>query len=198
MTLKKLAIPRPSATEVEKYNGMWHDAPSQMKYRKQEQVVLKVFREMYPRNKVEEEILVKVQILNLFYSTNIFNTTVVAGHIFKITNIDELLKKADAGIVETMAQVTFPGKGTRKFYSFATKYCHHHNPTGYPIYDKFVHKVLMHFKKQDHFHVFGGEDLKDYLKFKTAICEFIKFYNLEKYSFRELDIYLWLLGKEYF
>jgi hypothetical protein len=34
------------------------------------------------------------------------------------------------------------------FYSFATKYCSHHKPEMYPIYDSYVDKMLGYFKKR--------------------------------------------------
>ena len=41
-------------------------------------------------------------------------------------------------------------------------------------------------------------DLKDYVKFKCILEDFKVYYSLEQYSLKELDRYLWLLGKEYF
>ena len=86
----------------------------------------------------------------------------------------------------------------RTFYSFATKYCSHHNPEVFPIYDNYVLRVLVHFKKIDHFSKFTRNDLKNYIRFNEVLDEFAKFYELENYSKKELDRYLWLVGKEYF
>ena len=87
---------------------------------------------------------------------------------------------------------------TWNFYSFATKYCSHHEPEKYVIYDKFVYKMLMNFKKYDKFHKFIGMDLKDYARFAEIMVAFRKFYSLEKYSNKEIDMYLWMAGKHYF
>ena len=57
--------------------------------------------------------------------------------------------------------------------------------------------MLLHFKKKDHFCKFKRQDLKDYPKFKSILEEFRKKYNLD-FSFKELDRYLWLSGKDYF
>ena len=54
----------------------------------------------------------------------------------------------------------------------------------------------MYFKK-DKFTKFKKADLKDYEKFYTILLEFKKFYNIT-YGLKDLDKYLWLLGKENF
>lgn len=67
----------------------------------------------------------------------------------------------------------------------------------YPIYDKYVDKVLMYFKKKDHFCEFKKEKLKDYCEFVKILENFKKFYIINC-KFDELDHYLWQLGKKYF
>ena len=41
-------------------------------------------------------------------------------------------------------------------------------------------------------------DLKNYLKFNEVLQSFIEFYNLEEYNIKQIDKYLWQLGKEKF
>ena len=86
----------------------------------------------------------------------------------------------------------------RRFYSFATKYCSHHNPEHFPIYDRYVDYVLKYFRKKDKFAKFHNDDLKDYVKFNEILNKFASHYSLEQYSLKELDRYLWQLGKRYF
>ena len=86
----------------------------------------------------------------------------------------------------------------RYFYSFATKYCSHHNPIAFPIYDSYVEKVLVYFNKVDEFSSFKIKDLKDYRKFKGILLDFQRYYKLERFNLKEIDRYLWLLGKEFF
>ena len=57
--------------------------------------------------------------------------------------------------------------------------------------------MLLHFKKKDHFCKFKRQDLKDYPKVKSILEEFREKYNLD-FSFKELDRYLWLSGKDFF
>ena len=41
-------------------------------------------------------------------------------------------------------------------------------------------------------------DLKDYVSFKGALVDFRTFYGLGKYDLKQIDKYIWQLGKEYF
>ncbi|MCF6275881.1 MAG: hypothetical protein L3J05_08980 [Robiginitomaculum sp.] len=156
----------------------------------------KLFRKLCPENKNIEDILLKVSALNDFYSTNIFDTTSVAKHVLNC-QIDGDLKSGNIGLVDRVAPVTIKGK-TRKFYSFATKYCSHHKPETYPIYDSYVEKMLMHFKKRDNFFDFKKVELKRYEIFLRVIQAFRSYYILDDCSLRQIDIYLWIAGKEHF
>ena len=162
----------------------------------QEESLNLLFNKLCPDNKSIENILLKVSALNDFYSTNIYDTYTVAKHILNC-EIDEDLKKGNIGLVSKIALVTI-GNKTRNFYSFASKYCSHHKPETYPIYDSYVEKMLMYFKKKDNFYKFKKKELKKYETFLEVIQEFKKFYKLNNFSLREIDIYLWLAGKEYF
>jgi hypothetical protein len=93
-------------------------------------------------------------------------------------------------------------------YSFATKYCSHHQPDKFPIYDKFVAKVLeklikfhpdvfKNLKKQN-----GGKiNLRNYAVFKEVIDVVITHFGLNatgRYTYKDFDRYIWQLGKRYF
>ena len=184
-------IPRPTVEEVEKYLKQWDALEN---YVNQENSLDKLFFDLIPENKLIEDILIKCSTLNDFYSTNIFSIFPIAKHILQL-NIDERLKNGDLTLIEDIADKKVMG---RRNYSFASKYCSHHNPKQFPIYDSYVNKVLMHFKKVDKFAKFTNGDLQNYLKFKAILDEFKVYYSLEQYSLKELDKYLWLLGKEYF
>ena len=112
-------------------------------------------------------------------------------------NIDARLKAGDVTLVSDIQKVTINGV-EKNFYSFATKYCSHHNPQDYPIYDSYVEKVLCYYRNQDGFAQFKREDLKDYVSFKGALVDFRTFYGLGKYDLKQIDKYIWQLGKEYF
>jgi hypothetical protein len=150
----------------------------------------------FPDNTTIENILLKVSALNDFYSTNIFDTYTVSRHILNC-RIDVRLENGDISLVNQIAPITIAGK-KRNFYSFASKYCSHHKPEIYPIYDSYVEKMLMYFKKTDKFSRFKKEELKIYEIFLSIIHEFKKYYGLNEFSLRQIDIYLWLAGKKYF
>ena len=188
-----IVISRPSAIEVEKYLKSWNNLKN---YKLQEDALDKLFFELLPRNEEISDILLKVATLNDFYSTNIFSVYPVAEHILSL-KIDERLRQGDVTLVNEIQNVAINGV-TRKFYSFSTKYCSHHNPKEDPIYDSYVEKVLKYFRKTDKFSKFKNADLKDYQKFKNIIIAFREYYDLEEFNLKEIDQYLWQLGKEYF
>jgi hypothetical protein len=135
-------------------------------------------------------------VLNDFYSTNIFKIFPVAKRILSL-HIDERLQSGDVTLVDDIKEVEISGK-TLNFYSFATKYCSHHRPLDYPIYDSYVDEVLRYYRKKDGFAAFRNEELKNYTRFKSILKEFRSYYHLESYNLKELDKYLWQLGKAYF
>lgn len=186
-------IPKPSKEEVEKYLKLWDSLEN---YVLQENSLNKLFYKTYPKNTDIDDILIKASSLNDFYSTNIFSIFNVAKHI-KELNIDERLANKDEILVNELAKVKINDK-EKNFYSFATKYCSHHDPINYPIYDSYVEKILMHFKKIDNFSNFKRDDLKEYPKFKQILIEFKKYYDIDDYNLKDIDKYLWQLGKEYY
>lgn len=194
MTDKMLAQNyKPSEAEVKKYLNKWDSLEN---YVLQESALDKLFFNTYPNNKDINDILIKAASLNDFYSTNIFSIFPVAKHILNL-NIDQRLKNKDTSLVNDIAKVEINGKA-KNFYSFATKYCSHHYPLDYPIYDSYVEKVLIILNKRDAFSKFKKEDLKDYTKFKRVVIDFRAFYKLEQFTLKDIDRYIWQLGKEYF
>lgn len=189
----KNIIPTPSSDEVEKYLSIWNTLDN---YYVQEVALNRLFHDLCPCNKDINDVLLKVSTLNDFYSTNIFSVYPVAKHILKL-DIDERLRIGDYTLVKDIQYVTISGQ-SKSFYSFATKYCSHHNPYDFPIYDSYVDKVLCYFQKTDRYERFTNQDLKDYDKFKNILNRFREFYSLEQYELKQIDQYLWLLGKEYF
>lgn len=193
MKKKLVDIPRPSIEEVEKYLKLWD---SKENYVLQEQALNKLFFNTYPNNINIEDILIKASALNDFYSTNIFAIFPVSKHILNL-QIDNRLKSKDVTLVNDIANVSING-AKKNFYSFASKYCSHHDPINYPIYDSYVEKILLYFKEKDNFSNFIANDLKDYKKFKDILIEFKKYYDIDNYSLKDIDKYIWQLGKEYF
>lgn len=188
-----MEIPKPSKKEVEKYLKKWDVLEN---YVLQESALDKLFFYTYPNNTDINDILIKASALNDFYSTNIFSIFPVAKHILNL-DIDNRLKSGDETLVDDISNITINGK-TKKFYSFATKYCSHHFPIIFPIYDSYVEKVLIYFQKKDNFSKFKKEDLKNYKIFKNTLIDFKKFYDIDEYNLKDIDRYIWQLGKDYF
>ncbi len=191
-TKRRDDVPTPSIEQVEYWLGQWDKLED---YYAQEMAVDKVFS-TFNSNEVLENILIKCSVLNDFYSTNIFKIYPVAKHILSL-HIDRRIKEGDPSLVDDIAKLNIGGK-EKNFYSFASKYCSHHNKLDFPIYDSYVHKVLKYFRDVDRFYTFDESDLKIYPNFKSILIEFSKFYGLEKYNLKELDKYLWQFGKAYF
>ena len=189
--MEKSLPPKPSVSEVNKYLNEWENLEG---YTSQERALNKLFLELLPGNSEITDILLKASCLNDFYSTRIFAIYPVAKRILSIKDLDKRLKAGDIKLVRELGNVKI-GDNKRYFYSFATKYCSHHNPIAFPIYDSYVEKVLVYFNEVDKFSSFK---IKDYRKFKGILLYFQRYYKLERFNLKEIDRYLWLLGKEFF
>ena len=194
--MRKKDLPQgyvPSVKDAEWFLGYWKNLPS---YSNQEKALDKLFMGICKRNDNIEDILIKCSSLNDFYSTNIFDIHTVAQHILSL-KIDERLEDGDLSLVDEISHVEVNGK-LHTFYSFATKYCSHHNPERYAIYDSYVEKVLLSMNSRDHFMKFKQEELKVYETYMRVIKAFQQRYGLMQYNIKRLDQYLWQLGKWYF
>lgn len=183
----------PSPLEITEYEQKWNTSAD---YVNQKNALNKLFFNLCPENKEMSDILIKCSSLNNFYSTNIFKVHNVAKH-FLNQNIDERLATGDLKLVMDLANIMINGKRFF-FYSFATKYCSHHRPDIYPIYDRYVNKLLKYFRNRDGFMVFKETDLKEYCSYYNIIQTFKSFYRLQAFTVKQIDKYLWQLGKEAF
>jgi hypothetical protein len=192
-TNTKLSPSPPSVALTKSYLRKWETLE---KYKSQEDALTLLFQEFCPHHDDIVHVLLKVSALNDFYGTNIYNTHAVAKHIVAL-KVDQRIAEGDHSVVNEIAAVTIGGKA-RNCYSFASKYCNHHNPERFPIYDSYVETMLLHFRKTDRFAAFAKADLKKYHQFVGIIEAFRQHYLLEQFSLRQIDIYLWLAGKEAF
>lgn len=187
-------IPKPSKQELKNYLELWDSLEN---YVLQESSLQKLFTETYPKNDRIENVLIKVCSLNDFYSTNIYSPFTVAKHIVDL-QIDKKLENNSLELVNEIAEIEMSNGRLINFYSFATKYCSHHKPTVYPIYDSFVDRMLIHFKKIDNFCSFSRNDLRQYPDYRNILVEFSNFYGLTEFNLKQIDKYLWQAGKKYF
>jgi hypothetical protein len=166
-------------------------------YRDEKEAINNLFQKTYHFNIELSDILVKVATLNRFYSTGILDVYHVALKI-KNLNIDDDLKSGNPSIISKIAKVKVgKDRKPRIFYSFATKYCHKHEPMKYPIYDSFVRKTLIYFKKKKYIN-FNINDLNKYEKFIEIVDNLRVNCNLQHLNYDELDTFLWTYGKENF
>lgn len=188
-----IEIPTPCKEEVEKYLKKWEEDETISLH---DSSLKLLFEELFPENKKKEHILIKVNTLNDFYSAGVLNKEIIplTEHIYKKLDFDEKLKKGDSDLVDYIMNA----KDVRKVYSFATKYCSHHNPEEFPIFDSYVKKVLKHFRDKNPSFNFKNDELNNYKSFKDILTKFKNEYDLDEYGFKELDMYLWQLGKDYF
>ena len=119
-------IPTPCIEEVEKYLMKWEEDETISLH---SSTLKLLFEVLLPENKKKEHIIIKINTLNDFYSAGVLYKEIIplTEHIYEL-DIDEKLKDGDPTLVDKIMNA----KDVRKVYSFATKYCSHHNPNKYP------------------------------------------------------------------
>lgn len=193
---------RPSIEELKKYHSQWNELK---KYVEHEEALKFIFQED-PRFRQNVElncIIIKCSSLNDFYSTNIYDIHAMAVNILGIENIDERLRSGDSSIIPEIAMLKVRKNDGKEHminhYSFATKYCSHHQPDKFPIFDRYVEHVLKDLKI-----IYSGylnydeRNLRNYENFRKAIDEVRDTFGLGEYSYKDIDRYIWQLGKEYY
>lgn len=148
----------------------------------------------FPHNTDPAHVLLKVVAINRLYNTQIFAVHDVARCI-AAHNIDAELAEGSLNVVSKIAPVTIKDK-VRNNFSFASKYCSWHNPEAYPIYDRNVDACLCAYKLQYRFADFSRQALCEYPAFFNVVCAFREHFSLTSLSFKELDKFLWVKGRE--
>ena len=193
--MRHLLLPKPTEKLIDNYlNVFEHDE----RYSYADNAIKKLV-EKFPFNNDLESIILKISTINDLYSTNIFSTFNLAKHIFT-QGFDCAINSKDYSIVNRIAL----GHGIKSsktnkefnFYSFATKYCSWHDQNSFPLFDKNILLTLSLYNKQYQYNV--NNDFKNYNNLVKTIQVFIKEHKLEMYSLKEIDKFLWYLGKDYF
>ncbi len=143
MTIFHKDIERPSAKGIEDAKQQWE---KNERFVVQEESLQFLYRKCCPNHTERAEVLLKVTVLNAFYSTRILakDLLAVAERIVEL-NPGNRIAEGDTSLVNEMAGVSIAGKDW-EFYSFASKYCNQHNPDKFPIYDGYVDEMLWHFR----------------------------------------------------
>lgn len=184
-------------------------AHSKMEVYNVQEGLLKHLLKKYPNHDDKMGVDTKVKLLNLFYSTGIQATSAMANHIYEeIKDIDKRLGEGDLSLVKEIATLNLKNATTRFNYSFATKYCAYHQPKKFPIYDSIVANTFISlFEKgllpkyklgkknvePSNIYTKSGfeKKLKDYEFFVELYKYFMKTYDLNGFSFRKVDSYIW-------
>ena len=176
-------------------------------YSIQEDILQRLVEE-YSDHKNAGAVDTKVKLLNLFYSTGIQATNLMAAHILSIKDIDARLKAGDKSLVAEIATLELTNGDVRFNYSFATKYCALHQPTKYPIYDSIVADTFESLFVQGYLPKYTysrtksklpntftkGEfvaKLKEYDFFVDLYKYFMELFDLTEFTVREVDAYIW-------
>lgn len=156
----------------------------------------------FPTHDNLDEIYLKVVAINSLYSTNIYDTYKIAYHIKeRVKNIDFRLERGDLTLVHEIASghhIENKDGKEKVFYSFATKYCSCHNPEHYAIYDTLIQDILIkdyNVGKSPKERI-NYEKLRSYENFMNVISDFKHRHNLNEVSLKDIDMYLWIKGKE--
>jgi hypothetical protein len=158
----------------------------------------------YPHNNNEAHVLLKVVALDRLYSTNIYAVHVMAHQIFQqAEEIDSALAAGSPIVVDKIARITIGATGKKRTnYSFASKYCSWHRPDKYPIWDSrvrsYFRSLTRSLKNTDDVGLLGTNPYvwNVYPEFVEHISKFQKRYEVDKFTFKEIDKFLWLYGDE--
>lgn len=200
----------PSLTGMKYLHSVWISFYKMGPYSYQEELVNEVFKKN-PSNTDKKQVWLKCTVLNSMYSTNLkgaFNPMV--DKILSVDNIDMLLAEGNMEVVDNIANVSFMFRDfvrQSEFTSFASKYCHFHNPSAYPIFDRHVRRMLYFINIQHPFYqnlTLGR--MEDYHYFKEVVDTFIDIFlndNGKLVSYKDFDRYIWtwaktILGKDEF
>ena len=98
---------KPSQAEIKKIIDKYNNSGVYEHYREEDKALELTFRDKISTNDNITNILIKVSLLNDFYSTNIFKTLPVAKHILDL-DIDTRLNKGDLELVNDIAKIDMP------------------------------------------------------------------------------------------
>ena len=161
-------------------------------YWKIEDEIIDAFKEDPSSRSVIKE---RVHLLNASYHTRVPVDDMVEG-ILGIRSLPKLIECGKEKAVVEISQCA----SNKNYFSFATKYCCFGNPDKYPIFDSLSIKTLQWFNRRDCFYdeEFDFEKLRkkrDYDNYRSIVRVFREEYELANYNFKEIDKFLWLVGK---
>lgn len=174
----------PTTDNIKKYADAFD-----LNYRKTDEEIVNAFKKKSSEDVFRE----RVHLINTSYHTRVPVENMV-DNILNIKNLGDLINNGDAKAVDFITNC-----GDKHYFVFATKYCCFGNMKKFPIYDSLSAKVLQWFNDRDGFaksiQFEKIKDIRNYITYKDAIDMFIKKYKLKLSNYKELDKFLWLVGK---
>lgn len=151
---------------------------------------LRMLFRAYPLNGELEAVLLKVAALNALYRTQILDVYGMGAHIVSC-RVDPRLKGGKREAVDVIRHFR-----KRDCYSFATKYCHWHRPSVYPMYDRFVAVALQWLNERLSFsQKLRSDSFRNYDLFAAAVDESRRAMGLNWRGYKRFDQGLWILGQ---
>ncbi len=146
----------------------------------------------FPENKDPVTVLLKIIALDCLYSTRLRTIEMrpLARHI-AASEIDALLSDGSEHAVDIVTDCP----GVRNIYSFATKFCSWHNPSAFPIWDSYVDLALWRYRQHCVFCPRHSRYFDTYAEFRTCVDAFRTHFGLQKFSYRDIDKFLWRVGR---
>ncbi len=144
-------------------------------------------------------IISRVRKINALYHTHLWEENIIDIVDFLSNKggieFENRIVSGDLNVIKELV-----AQNNRNCFVFATKYCSFVNSDCFPMYDSYVASALLNFHNSKplidgklNFEKFRKDC--DYKAFKDALDKFVVRYKLYNCSYREIDKYLWLVGK---
>ena len=149
----------------------------------------------------------KVSLINDNYSTHLSSTEKIAISRILFDYFEGIQNQNyNENLIENIRTACKEDADLHKDpYSFITKYCCHHNPNSYPIYDSYVDIMLRWYSFLPAFQFNLADvnsDFNDYNSFRNALYDIKTVFeadeSIDSITYRDLDKFLWSAGKRFF
>ncbi len=192
MNENKKQLSKPSKEIVAKYVEKWNNNEMYVN-------LDKILFDMCEKNQSNTDVYsvyIKCCVINATESTQVPNKDLydIAKNITAVKDIDNRIKSGDLSVVIDIAEC---GIG-KNLYSFAAKYCCAHNKNAFPKKDELVVNMLQElneYKFTKKVNKTALNNYKNYEQFVNVINDFRNHFGLNEFSYKEIDQYLWQVGK---